>query len=323
MKKALNILFALAAAILIAMPVATAKDDDMGGLGVWSTNLGGQANQRENKEFKAFQDNVYITTAGFDKVITPYVRAGASFGYGLSDANFKINTPGYGSYGVDDDSFTIAGTITYDSINLCESRKRGKYSPEAVRNQGIDGWYVDSAMAFTQHNYEVRTERFNLALAPNMEVGKGDDHGQEFFVGSEAGYIYNMGCDKSIHLTPFTTLTYDHLYQNTLRVKGLGVNDYKIKGEGSNSLEQGFGLKLAKSLVSEKMGTFIPFVKGAWLIDYIHDIQSHNRERNAGIFGAGIIFLNKGRMTVSANWDMQVRNRLLENIGYGTVRYDF
>jgi uncharacterized protein with beta-barrel porin domain len=301
----------------------SSSQNDFGGLGIWSTTGGGHANQKENKGYKASLDNEVVTAAGFDKIVNPHVRLGSSFGYGFSDVNYKQNRTGWGSYGVDDNAFSVVGTATYDSINLCESRKNGKYSPEAVRNQGINGWYVDSALGFTQHNYDLRTERFNLALAPNMQVGKGDDHGQEYFVGTEAAYIYNTGKDNTVHVTPFTSLTYDQLYQNVLKVKGLGVNDYKIKEGGSTSLEQGFGVKLAKSLVSEKMGTFIPYVKGEWLIDYIHDIQSHNRDRAAGVFGAGLIFLSKGRMTVSGNWDMEVRNRLLENTGYGKIRYDF
>lgn len=335
MKKVLS--YFVVFSLLVAIPVLTSStlsyaaetslnsqyENDLGGLGIWSMTGGGHADQRENKSYKAFQDNTLVTSAGFDKIVTPHVRLGSYFGYGYSNKNYKANMPGYGSYGLNDDAFSVVGTVTYDSINLCESRSRGKYSPEAVRNQGIDGWYVDSAMGFTQHNYDLRTERFNGALAPNLEVGKGDDHGQEYFVGSEAGYIYNTGKENTIHITPFTSLSYDHLYKNVLKVKGLGVNDYKLKEGGSNSLEQGFGVKLAKSLVSEKMGTFIPYVKAEWLIDYIHDIQSQNRQRNTGVFGAGIIFLSKGHMTWSANWDMDIQNRNFGNVGYGKIRYDF
>lgn len=305
----------------LSLPAFAGNSDDLGGAGIWYTGLAGQGDQRENKDYKAFQDNMLDNMVGFDKIVNPHVRLGAGFGYDYSNVNYKQNRTGFGSYGVDDHAFDMILTATYDSINLCESRKNGKYSPEAVRNQGIDGWYVDSALGFTQHNYDLRTERFDLA--PTMLVGKSDYHGQEYRIGTEAGYIYNMGCDKSVHVTPYTSLDYGTLYRNLSKVKGLGANDYKVKGDQSTSLEQVFGVKLAKSLVSEKMGTFIPYIKAQWGIDYIHDIQSQNRQRNTGTFGAGIIFLSKGHMTLSGNWDLAVQNRYLENIGYWKARYDF
>ncbi len=293
----------------------------LGGVGIWSQGLAGQDNQRENKDYKAFKDNVMNYAAGFDSIVNPHTRLGASFGYGYSNRNYKQNRTGYGSYGVDDHSFNVTGTATYDSIDLCESRKNGYYSPEAVRNQGLNGWYVDSAVGFTQHNYDLRTERFDFTGA--QEVGKSDYHGQEYTLGTEAGYIFNFGEEKTVHVTPYTFLEWTHLYRNLSKVKGFGANDYKVKGEGSNDLEQGLGLKLAKSMVSEKLGTFIPVLKGEWGIDYIHDIQSHNRQRNTGVFGAELIFLSKGRMTWTTGWDLLVQNRDLQNVGYGKIRYDF
>ncbi|MFH0985110.1 MAG: autotransporter outer membrane beta-barrel domain-containing protein [Candidatus Omnitrophota bacterium] len=299
------------------------SQNDFGGTGVWVSGAAGQDNQRENKNYKAFQDNFMDYVLGFDKIVSPHVRLGGSSGYGYSNKNYKQRRAGFGSYGVDDNAFQVAATATYDSIDLCESRKNGKYSPEAVRNQGLNGWYADSSVGFTQHNYDLRTERYNLALAPNMQVGKSDYHGQEYTIGTEAGYIFNFGKEKNTHVTPYTSLDWGYLYRNLSKVKGLGRNDYKVKGEGSNDLEQGFGVKVAQSLVSEKLGTFIPFVKSEWDIAYVRDIQSQERQRNSGVFGAGLIFLNKGHATWTAGWDMLVQNRNLENVGYGKIRYDF
>ncbi|HOE69408.1 MAG TPA: autotransporter outer membrane beta-barrel domain-containing protein [Candidatus Omnitrophota bacterium] len=321
MKKIFCVVAILSVAFSPVVPAFAAGD--FGGTGVYFTGLAGQNNQRENKGYKAFQDNIQDYSVGFDKIVNRHTRLGADFGYGYSNKNYKQNRSGFGSYGINDHSFATAFTATYDSIDLCESRANGKYSPEAVRNQGLNGWYFDSAFGFTQHNYDLRTERFDLALAPNMEVGKSDYHGQEYTIDTEAGYIFNFGKEKTVHVTPFTELDYGYLYRNLSKVKGLGVNDYKVKGEGATDLEQGFGVQIAKSFVSEKLGTFIPYVKGEWLIAYVRDRQSENRQRNSGLFGAGLIFLNKGHVTTSVNWDMLVQNRDLENVGYGKIRYDF
>lgn len=321
MKKTFSIVAVLFLAFSMMMPALAKAENDFGGTGVWIMGAAGQDNQRENKDYRAFQDNLMNYAVGFDKIINPHVRLGGDFGYGYSNKNYKQRKAGYGSYGVDDNAFQAVATATYDSINLCESRKNGKYSPEAVRNQGINGWYVDSALGFTQHNYDLRTERFDFTAA--QEVGKSDYHGQEYTLGTEAGYIFNFGKEKAVHVTPYTSLDYGYLYRNLSKVKGFGSNDYKVKGEGSTDLEQGFGVQLAQSFVSEKLGTFIPFVKPEWDIAYVRDSQSQNRQRNSGRFGAGLIFLNKGHMTWTAGWDMLVQNRNLENVGYGKIRYDF
>ena len=244
MKKLFSIVAILSLVISPAVPAfATeitttgSQANDFGGTGIWIQGLAGQADQRENKDYKAFQDNLMDYTVGFDRIMSPHVRLGGNFGYGYSNKNYKQNRTGFGSYGVNDHAFTTALTATYDSINLCESRDKGKYSPEAVRNQGIDGWYVDSALAFTQHNYDLRTERFDFS--PAMEVGKSDYHGQEYTVGMEAGYIFNFGEENLTHVTPYTSLDYGYLYRNLSKVKGFGANDYKVKGRARPTLSRG------------------------------------------------------------------------------------
>ena len=146
MKNLFAVITILSLVISPAVPVFAAEiattgnqSSDFGGTGIWVQGLAGQANQRENKDYKAFQDNLMDYTIGFDRIMSPHVRLGGSFGYGYSNKNYKQNRTGFGSYGVNDHAFTTVLTATYDSIDLCESREKGKYSPEAVRNQGIDG----------------------------------------------------------------------------------------------------------------------------------------------------------------------------------------
>ena len=41
------------------------------------------------------------------------------------------------------------------------------------------------------------------------------------------------------------------------------------------------------------------------------------------LFGAELAFLNKGNMTVTGNWDIELKDQFMSNTYYGTARYDF
>ncbi len=338
MKKSLWLIVLIAVAVLSALPVFAAEKPGMpapiqgaqevnvagswwDGTGIWTSGFAGQNNYRETKNFVEEQSNRFGSGISVDKIVSPHVRLGGGFLYYLADANYKTSYRYYGSSGTDTNAFRGILTATYDSINLCESRKKGNYSPEAVRNQGINGWYVDGSVDFTQRNHHYREEWYE-ADETTMWVGKSDYYAQEYNAFVEAAYIYNFGKENTFHLTPYTSLEYDFTQTGVMKVKGYDTSDYKLKSEGSNDLEQGFGAKLAKSLVSKKAGTFIPYVNAEWLVAYLRDWDSHDDQRQGGQFGAGIIFLSKGRMTVSAGWDMIVRNRELDNTGSWKIRYD-
>ena len=38
---------------------------------------------------------------------------------------------------------------------------------------------------------------------------------------------------------------------------------------------------------------------------------------------ARLAFLNKGNVTVTGNWDIELKDQFMSNTYYGTVRYDF
>ncbi|OGX10931.1 MAG: hypothetical protein A2351_01115 [Omnitrophica bacterium RIFOXYB12_FULL_50_7] len=112
-----------------------------------------------------------------------------------------------------------------------------------------------------------------------------------------------------------------------------------MQGEGFHQLEQGLGTKLAYPIMAKNVGTFIPSAKAAWLYDYIGDrfettasfagggpsfnTQGAKPAKNGMLFGAELAFLNKGNVTVTGNWDIELKDQFMSNTYYGTVRYDF
>ncbi len=305
----------------------------LNGVGVWAQELGSHMRQDERKGIRGYKANLFGTTIGVDKLIDRHVRMGLAGSYGWARVNSK--QPGSPSH--DMDAFQAAVYGSFDSLNLCEARKLGKNSREAVRNQGDDFWYVDGMLAFTQNNYDSRRE---IWLTPaNKRVAKADHYGQQYSTNFETGYTFTFEKTKNLEVTPFASLGYNFLYMNKYKEKGAGALNLTVDGEGYHQLEQGLGMKLAYPVVSKKMGTFIPSIKAAWLYDYIgdrfqttasfaggglsFDTIGAKPAKNGMIFGAELAFLNKGNVTLTGNWDCEVKDQFLSNTYYGTARYDF
>ena len=126
---------------------------------------------------------------------------------------------------------------------------------------------------------------------------------------------------------------------NQYKEDGAGALDLSVTGNGYNQLLQTLGTKFAYPFVSKKAGTFIPAVKAAWLYDYIGDQFVTNASfagggtsfttkgakpaQNGLLLGGELAFLNKGNMTLTANYDVELKDQFVGNTYYGTARFDF
>ena len=302
------------------------------GVGVWTQGLGSHMKQDERKGIEGFSADTFGTTIGADKVVDNHFRVGLAGGYGWAGVYSK--QPGSPSDNINSFQGIIYGS--YDSLDLCKARQGGKKSPEAVRNQVENSWYVDGMFAFTQDNYDSRRE---IWLGTAKRVAKAEHYGQQYSTNFETGYKLVFEKTKKLEVTPFASLGYNYLYMNKYKEKGAGALNLNVQGEGFNQLEQGLGTKLAYPITVKKAGTFIPSAKAAWLYDYIGDrfettasfagsgpsfnTQGAKPARNGMLFGAELAFLNKGNVTITGNWDIELKDQFMSNTYYGTVRYDF
>jgi outer membrane autotransporter protein len=307
--------------------------DMTNGVGVWIQGLGSNMKQDERKGVQGFSANTWGTTIGADKVIDDHFRAGLAGGYSWAGVNSK--TPGSPSDDINSYQATIYGS--YDSLNLNKARQGAKKSPEAVRNQEENSWYVDGMLGFTENDYDSRRE---IWLTPaSGRVAKADHSGQQYSTNFEGGYTFTFKETKALEVTPFASIGYNYLRMNSYKEKGANALDLSVQGDGFHQLEQAIGTKLAYPIVAKKVGTFIPSAKAAWLYDYIGDRFETNASfagggssfttkgakpaKNGMLFGAELAFLNKGNVTVTGNWDITLKDQFMSNTYYGTVRYDF
>jgi len=302
------------------------------GTGVWFQGLGSHAKQGTRKGIAGYQYNTFGTTFGGDKIFGDHVRLGAAGGYGYADVNGKtIGRPR-------DSINSFQGIVygSYDSLSLGAAREKGKLSEEAVRTQGDNLWYVDGMFGFTQNNYDSRRE---IYLGDITRVANATHYAQQYATMLETGYTFVFKKTGALQVTPFASLQHSYLYMNRYSEDGADALNLTVDGKGYNELEQGIGLKLAYPLKSKKYGTLIPTMRSAWLHDYMGEryettssfagggpsfVTSGARPAQDGaLFGASLVFLNKGNLTLTGNYDWEMRDEFASHTYYGTVRADF
>lgn len=309
-----------------------ATGDMFHGTGFWMQALGNHTRQATRNGIEGYQANTFGTSIGADKLLGNHVRVGFSGGYGYAHVNSKTG----GSPKSDINSFQ--GTIygSYDSLKQREGDEIKRGSKGGVRNPGQDSWYLDGMFGFTQNNYSNRREIF---LSGDNRVAKSDSYGQQYSTRFESGYTFVFEKTKAFEWTPFISLDYSYLYMNKYKEDGAGALNLTVNGQGFNLLEQGLGTKIAYPIHSKKAGTFIPSVKTVWLHDYMADpyeatasfagggpsfeTKGAKPARNGMLVGTQLAFLNQGNMTLTGNFDWEIKEQYQSYTYYGTARFDF
>jgi autotransporter-associated beta strand protein len=301
-------------------------------VGFWIQALGSHIKQDERKAIQGFQANALGTALGADKLLGDHFRAGFAGGYGYASVNSKA--PGSPSDTIN--SMQVALYGSFDSINLEQAREKGKRSRVAVRNQGENAWYVDTMIGFAQNAYDSRR---GIAFGTINRVAKAEHYGQQYSTGFESGYTFVFEKTKALEVTPFAGLGYNFMYMNSYKEKGADSINLSVDGQGYNQLLQTLGTKIAYPIQSKKLGEFIPAARAAWVYDYIGDqfqttasfagggssftTQGAKPAKSGLLLGGELAFLNKGNVTMTANYDLELKDQFMSNTYYGTIRYDF
>ncbi len=157
------------------------------GTGVWIQGLGNNMEQETRKGIEGFEANAFSTTIGIDHLINSNVRLGLAGGYGYADVKSKRS-----GHPTDEiNSYNVSLYGSYDSMDLCEARVRGKNRGSAIKDYGEDYWYVDGVLGFTWNEYDSRRETFG-------RVAKAEHSGQEWSAKTELGYTFTFEPQKRL-----------------------------------------------------------------------------------------------------------------------------
>ncbi|HOW58748.1 MAG TPA: autotransporter domain-containing protein [Candidatus Omnitrophota bacterium] len=310
--------------------------DGFHGIGFWAQGLGSFAHQDANHGIEGYRVYTFGTTLGIDKLFGSHTRLGLAGGYGYG--NVRSRTPGTPKTSINSWQAQIYGS--YDSLLLDKEPEIERGVKGGFRDPWENSWYVDGMAAFTQNHYDGSR---SIYLGSTSRTATNDSNAQEYSTRYELGYTFLFDITRNLQVTPFTSLQYSYLYQNAYKEKGAGALNLNVNGQGYNFLEQGLGMKLAYPFlledVSPNIGTLIPALKVAWLYDYIGDkfettssfqgggpsfkTNGPKPARSGILFGGEIAFLSKGNMTLTANWDWEIKEKYSSQNYYGTIRFDF
>ncbi|MCR6633092.1 MAG: autotransporter domain-containing protein [Magnetospirillum sp.] len=282
-----------------------ATGDSLRGLGLWIQGLGFSGSQDQRKGQDGFDASTGGLAVGGDVQVAAPLRIGAAFSYARTNVDAKDNSSGSG---VDIDSYQ--GTL--------------------YANYTGSPWYVDAALVYGRHQYDsTRAIGFLGAEA------KGDYEGDQYTAQIAGGYPLAFG--KTV-VTPNASLAYSLLKQDAYEETGAPGANLSVEEQTNTSLRSGLGVKLAHTFQS---GTnrIIPEGRATWFHEFRDDAPNQTARFSAGgssftttgakpaqdsaVLGVGLTVATADQVSVSANYDAELKDGYVGHNGTLQVRLDF
>ncbi len=280
-------------------------DDGLKNVGVWARGFGNYSHQDPRGSSNGYNSTLWGTAFGFDLEGLESFRYGLSGGFAQDFLRSKDN-----SGRTDIDSYQASAYAMLDKGN----------------------YYLDGVLTFAYNQYDASR---HIAIGVIDRTANSSYNGQQYSVYTETGYDLDMG---KLTLTPLISFQYMHLRINPYTEKDAGAADLEMKGQDYDMAQLGAGLKLAHSF-NYRSVTFIPEVHGKWLYDFVGDRQAMSSTFTGGgtafstdgfepaqstyNVGAKLTFITKNDVTLSLNYDLELKEDYYGHSGYVNVRYDF
>jgi len=287
------------------MQTGVASGDGVGNENWWAQGFGSTIEQDARNGINGYDADVYGTAIGADGRIGERIRLGWAGGYANGDV----------------DSQAENGQTDIDSY---QGALYGSYS---------DGpGYINAAFMFAWNEYDgSRDIRFGTI----NRTATADYSGQQYNALIDGGYTIKAG---PWDITPVASLNYIHLDIEDYTEEGANSLNLNVSDQDYDLLQSGLGVKLAYPLFWDA-GTFVPEVHAKWLYDFIGDEMQTSSiftgggpaftttgaepEQHSLNAGASITFYSKGNVSVSANYDAEIKDDFTSHSGFGTVRIHF
>lgn len=279
----------------------------MKGLGFWAEGFGGQYRQGMRDNI----DGYAATTAGFavggDVKLADAVRAGLALSYANTDVNDKGARTGNGT---EIDSY---GATLYTSYTG---------SP----------WYVDGSVGVSLHKYDT-TRRVNFTGFDQTATGSHD--GWQYTARVDGGYPLPVG---PAVVTPVAGVAYSHLNQDSFTETGASGANLAVDSSTTNSLRSSLGAKVGSTFQTD-IGKLAPEFRAVWSHEFMDKSQDVTAAYAAGgssfttsgatpareiyTLGVGMDLTTEDNLTLSANYDLELRDQYVGHTGRLRLRAEF
>ena len=283
-----------------------ATGDALKGLSIWAQGFGNHIDQDKRKGIDGYRANTFGTALGVDKLIGEDFILGFGQGFAWTD----INSKGDGN--------------TETNITSYQSTLYGSYNPE--------NWYIDGFFAFAHNEYDSNR---HIQFANIDRHAEGDYSGQQYSWKFEGGYEVDV---EGIKITPIASLQYTFLQLHDYTETGAGALNLDVDSKGYHTLMQGLGLETGYPFEWKNL-MIDPSIRAMWYYDYIGDKAETTASFTGGgtsfntngakpaqhsmLWGAEVVIMTKNNVSVSVNYDLEMKDEFISNSYYGTVRYEF
>ena len=273
--------------------------------GIWAQGFDTYLHQDPRGSSNGYNANVWGASLGFDTPLLTNSIVGISGGYARDDVRTKDNSARSGI-----DSYA---TSLY-----------GSYAKNA--------YYLDLIASFA---YNVYNSSRHIAFGGIDRTPTADYEGQQYSGYTEGGYTFK---NKNVTITPLASLQYSHLHINNYTEENADSLNLNVAGQDYDALQSGLGAKLAYK-IAYKECAIIPDLHFKWLYDFIGERQQSTSTftgggasfatngfdpaRSSYNFGTKLIIMTKKNVTLTANYDFELKEDFYSHAGYLNVRYDF
>ena len=274
-------------------------------MGTWAQTFDTYLHQDPRGLSNGYDANIWGASMGYDVPVIDNFICGFNAGYAWNNIRTKDNS----------------ARTTADNY---EGSVYGSYSHDA--------YYIDSVLSFGYNQYNsTRNVAFGgLNCTPTSDYG-----GQQYSAYMESGYTFK---NNNVTLTPLGSVQYTHLHVNGYTENNGGAVDLNVDSQDYDMFQTGLGARLAYKIAGKDY-TFIPDIHVKWLYDFIGDNQQAASTFTGGgasfpttgftpaqssyDFGTRWVFLSKRNVTLSLNYDFELKEDFYSHSGYFNARYDF
>lgn len=283
-------------------PTGISTGDEPAKWAVWAQGFGTYLNQNARGSSSGYTANIWGSSLGFDRLLSDHFIFGLSSGYAHNyiQANTRTN------------------------IDSCQGSLYGSFNRDA--------YYIDSVLSYAYNRYDAAR---HIAFGSTDRIAKSNYGGQQYSGYLEGGYIFKK---QGLNITPLISLHYMRLHLNDYSESGADSLNLTVDAQNYNMFQSGLGAKLTYPLLRKDLQV-IPEMHVKWLYDFIGDQQQatstftgsgasfstngFNPPKSSYNAGFKLTLVTKYDVTLSLNYDFEIKDDFYSHTGYINVRYTF
>jgi uncharacterized protein YhjY with autotransporter beta-barrel domain len=280
--------------------------DQSGQYSTWFKGFGSYAHQDPRGGSKGYNLSNGGGAIGVEKSLSDIFKMGVAFG----DSQSWVRSKDYGGR---------------TQINATQLSLYGGLKPLSAP------WYLNGSLNYAYDQYDGSREIY----ASPTRIARSEYRGDLYGAAVESGY--GMKFDKVL-FTPFVSMSYSHLHLAGHAETGAGDYNLDIAAQDYDNLRGGVGARLQyeKKLASV---TLTPEIHAKYLYDIIADRQSivatfgdgaisfstqgYKPARSGVDVGGSLMLATKNDVSVSLQYDLELREDYYAHTGVFNVVYDF